>query len=93
MEGVLNLVDLARSEQDSKPRNLDDMLNLLAPKEDKRKNSQYLLRSYIEDNRKTKWCPAPGCEYAVEYAVGSEGYDVSCLCSFNFCWNRKLTVQ
>ncbi|KAF7850791.1 hypothetical protein BT93_L5030 [Corymbia citriodora subsp. variegata] len=64
-----------------------DMINLLAPKEDNKKYSQYLLRSYIEDNRKTKWCPAPGCEYAVEYSAGSEGYDVSCLCSFNFCWN------
>ncbi|XP_039167787.1 probable E3 ubiquitin-protein ligase ARI8 [Eucalyptus grandis] len=61
------------------------MINLLVPKEDKKKYSQYLLRSYIEDNRKTKWCPAPGCEYAVEYIAGSEGYDVSC--SFNFCWN------
>jgi len=29
-----------------------DMINLLAPKEDKKKYSQYLLRSYIEDNRK-----------------------------------------
>ncbi|XP_030527751.1 probable E3 ubiquitin-protein ligase ARI8 [Rhodamnia argentea] len=64
-----------------------DMINLLARKEEKAKYSQYLLRSYIEDNRKTKWCPAPGCEYAVEFAAGSEGYDVSCLCSFNFCWN------
>ncbi|XP_018715425.1 probable E3 ubiquitin-protein ligase ARI8 isoform X1 [Eucalyptus grandis] len=64
-----------------------DMINLLAPKEDKKKYSQYLLRSYIEDNRKTKWCPAPGCEYAVEYFAGREGYDVSCQCSFNFCWN------
>ncbi|OWM67416.1 probable E3 ubiquitin-protein ligase ARI7 isoform X2 [Punica granatum] len=63
------------------------MIDLLAPADEKKKYSLYLLRSYIEDNRKTKWCPAPGCEYAVQYAAGSEGYDVSCLCSFNFCWN------
>ncbi|KAI8537597.1 hypothetical protein RHMOL_Rhmol09G0036300 [Rhododendron molle] len=64
-----------------------DMINLLVSEEDKEKYARYLLRSYIEDNRKTKWCPAPGCEYAVEFVVGSENYDVSCLCSYGFCWN------
>ncbi|XP_059654357.1 probable E3 ubiquitin-protein ligase ARI7 [Cornus florida] len=64
-----------------------DMINLLASDEDKEKYSCYLLRSYIEDNRKTKWCPAPGCEHAVEFVVGSGSYDVNCLCSYGFCWN------
>ncbi|CAN6447413.1 unnamed protein product [Victoria cruziana] len=64
-----------------------DMINLLASQEDKEKYSRYLLRSYIEDNRKTKWCPAPGCEYAVEFIAGSSNYDVTCNCSYNFCWN------
>ncbi|KAA8527295.1 hypothetical protein F0562_034608 [Nyssa sinensis] len=64
-----------------------DMVNMLASDEDKEKYSRYLLRSYIEDNRKTKWCPAPGCEYAVEFVVGSGSYDVTCLCSYGFCWN------
>ncbi|KAG5242104.1 E3 ubiquitin-protein ligase [Salix suchowensis] len=64
-----------------------DMINLLAPGGDKDKYSRYLLRSYIEDNRKTKWCPAPGCEYAIDFAAGSGSFDVSCLCSHNFCWN------
>jgi hypothetical protein len=35
----------------------------------------------------TKWCPAPGCEYAVEFIVGGGSYDVSCGCSYGFCWN------
>ncbi|KAJ7980717.1 RBR-type E3 ubiquitin transferase [Quillaja saponaria] len=64
-----------------------DMINTLAPDEDKEKYSRYLLRSYIEDNKKTKWCPAPGCEYAVNFDAGSGSYDVSCLCSYSFCWN------
>lgn len=64
-----------------------DMISLLASDEDKDKYCRYLLRSYIEDNRKTKWCPAPGCEYAVDFAVGGGSFDVSCLCSFSFCWN------
>ncbi|KAI7979150.1 putative E3 ubiquitin-protein ligase ARI7 [Camellia lanceoleosa] len=64
-----------------------DMINKLASNEDKEKYARYIVRSYIEDNRKTKWCPAAGCEYAVEFVVGSGGYDVSCLCSHGFCWN------
>ncbi|GJN27197.1 hypothetical protein PR202_gb15196 [Eleusine coracana subsp. coracana] len=71
-----------------------DMVNSLANDEDKEKYTRYLRRSYIEDNRKngfclkqTKWCPAPGCEYAVEFVMGSGSYDVNCNCSYGFCWN------
>ncbi|GAU21925.1 hypothetical protein TSUD_110650 [Trifolium subterraneum] len=35
----------------------------------------------------TKWCPAPGCEHAVNFDAGNGNYDVSCLCSYSFCWN------
>ncbi|CAD6263231.1 unnamed protein product [Miscanthus lutarioriparius] len=64
-----------------------DMINSLADDENKEKYGRYLRRSYIEDNRKTKWCPAPGCEYAVEFVMGSGSYDVNCNCSYGFCWN------
>ncbi|CAN8295399.1 unnamed protein product [Cochlearia groenlandica] len=64
-----------------------DMIEKLASKEDKEKYCRYFLRSYIEDNRKMKWCPAPGCEHAIDFANGSGSYDVSCLCSHSFCWN------
>ncbi|XP_071921962.1 probable E3 ubiquitin-protein ligase ARI8 [Coffea arabica] len=64
-----------------------DMINLFALREDKEKYKRYFLRSFIEDNRKTKWCPAPGCEYAVDFIVGSGSYDVTCGCSYSFCWN------
>ncbi|RWR71966.1 putative E3 ubiquitin-protein ligase ARI8 isoform X1 [Cinnamomum micranthum f. kanehirae] len=63
------------------------MINKLASDEDKEKYSRYLLRSYVEDNKKTKWCPAPGCEFAVDFVMGSGNYDVCCNCSYNFCWN------
>ncbi|KAF7132220.1 hypothetical protein RHSIM_Rhsim09G0029900 [Rhododendron simsii] len=52
-----------------------DMIDRLVSEEDKERYARYLLRSYIEDNPKTKWCPGPGCEYAVEFVVGSENYD------------------
>ncbi|XP_022965653.1 probable E3 ubiquitin-protein ligase ARI8 [Cucurbita maxima] len=64
-----------------------DMINLLASDDDKKKYSRYFVRSYVEDNRKTKWCPAPGCDYAVDFIVGSGSYDVTCRCSYSFCWN------
>ncbi|KAL6903608.1 hypothetical protein ACP4OV_004421 [Aristida adscensionis] len=64
-----------------------DMINSLADDDDREKYGRYLRRSYIEDNRKTKWCPAPGCEYAVEFVMGSGSYDVNCNCAYGFCWN------
>ncbi|CAD5166996.1 unnamed protein product [Musa acuminata subsp. malaccensis] len=64
-----------------------NMIDVLTTDEDKEKYSRYLLRSYVEDNKKMKWCPAPGCEFAVEFVMGSGSYDVCCSCSYNFCWN------
>ncbi|KAJ6317888.1 hypothetical protein OIU76_013436 [Salix suchowensis] len=64
-----------------------DMIYALTSEEDSDKYSRYFIRSYIEDNRKTKWCPAPGCDYAVDFIVGSGSYDVICRCAFSFCWN------
>lgn len=43
-----------------------DMMNLLASDENKEKYSHYFLRSYIKDNKKAKWCPTPGCDYAAD---------------------------
>ncbi|KAL3653962.1 putative E3 ubiquitin-protein ligase ari8 [Castilleja foliolosa] len=64
-----------------------DMMNQLASNDDKEKYNRYYLRSFVEDNRKAKWCPAPGCDYAVDFVVGSGSYDVNCRCSYSFCWN------
>lgn len=66
---------------------IEDMIDKLVSDEDKEKYHHYILRSYIEYNRMTKWCPAAGCDCAVEFAAGSGSYDVSCLCSYSFCWN------
>ncbi|KAI3900436.1 hypothetical protein MKW92_009626, partial [Papaver armeniacum] len=64
-----------------------DMINELVSDEDKEKYSRYLLRSYVEDRKNTKWCPGPGCEYAVDFVAGSSSYDVVCSCLHNFCWD------
>ncbi|KQJ91001.1 hypothetical protein BRADI_4g35080v3 [Brachypodium distachyon] len=65
---------------------LEETINRLAKDEDKVKYKKFVLRSYIEDNKKMKWCPAPDCTRAVEF-LGDLNYDVSCMCKFNFCWN------
>ena len=54
-----------------------------------KKYEGYLVRSYVEGKKETiRWCPAPGCENAVEFELGGvDVYDVTCLCSNPFCWN------
>ncbi|KAI3757071.1 hypothetical protein L6452_04604 [Arctium lappa] len=64
-----------------------DMIVSLASHDDREKYRRYFLRSFVEDNRKTKWCPAPGCDYAVDFIVGGGTFDVTCRCSYSFCWN------
>ncbi|KFK36710.1 hypothetical protein AALP_AA4G159600 [Arabis alpina] len=66
---------------------LDMVEKLVSEEEKKKKFDNYFMRSYVEGNKKMKWCPARGCEHAVEFAGGTRSYDVSCLCSHNFCWN------
>ncbi|KAJ8475586.1 hypothetical protein OPV22_019313 [Ensete ventricosum] len=64
-----------------------DMIDRLAGFEEKEKYARHLLRSYVEDSKKIKWCPSPGCEFAVDFDINSISYDVCCYCSHSFCWN------
>eukprot|EP00250_Pteridium_aquilinum_P005477 c15562_g2_i1 orf=1-891(-) len=65
----------------------EELILSLVSDEDKRKYRRFVLRSYVEANRMAKWCPAPGCEYAVEFTPGSRQHDVMCDCGHHFCWN------
>ncbi|KAH0724216.1 hypothetical protein KY284_000081 [Solanum tuberosum] len=65
----------------------ESMVVELASEKDKSKYYDYLFRSYIEENKKIKWCPYPGCECVVEFEIGSDDYSVICDCSNGFCWN------
>ncbi|CAN0872837.1 Probable E3 ubiquitin-protein ligase ARI7 [Linum grandiflorum] len=68
----------------------DDLISRIANPKGLKKYINFAFRSYVEDNRGRKWCPAPDCECAVEFdQIQSNGsnYDVSCLCSHSFCWN------
>ncbi|WOK96608.1 putative E3 ubiquitin-protein ligase ARI7 [Canna indica] len=70
-----------------------DMINKLAGRKEKDKYARYLLRSYVEDNKKIKWCPSPGCDYAVNFNINSIRYDVCCNCSHTFCWSCTEEVH
>ncbi|KAK1433117.1 hypothetical protein QVD17_10023 [Tagetes erecta] len=65
-----------------------DMINVFATVEEKKRYHLFMLRTYVEVNKKIKWCPGPGCEYAIEFDddVDMGSYDVSCLCKYGFCW-------
>lgn len=59
---------------------------------DSEKLDQYELRSYVEDNKRLTWCPAPNCEHAVECVKDlgpDEPLDVLCKCGSSFCFTCK----
>ncbi|KAK4256489.1 hypothetical protein QN277_009341 [Acacia crassicarpa] len=49
------------------------------------KFDRFLLESYIEDNRRAKWCPSvPHCGNAIR--VEEEVCEVECCCGLQFCF-------
>nr|VDD34250.1 unnamed protein product [Brassica oleracea] len=57
---------------------------------------RYVLGSFMDSNG-IKWCPAKGCEYAIERHEDGDDDDeeasdfgVVCLCGHTFCWRCKL---
>lgn len=67
------------------------VISEVTTQEEKAKYERYALRSYVEDNRKLEWCPAPDCEHAVECLadITSEPLDVTCTCGCAFCFTCK----
>ncbi|KAL8231262.1 hypothetical protein R6Q57_001040 [Mikania cordata] len=65
-----------------------DMINVLATANQRKRYELFLLRTYVESNKMIKWCPGPGCDYAIEFDDDFEtgSYDVSCFCKYGFCW-------
>ncbi|KAI3777147.1 hypothetical protein L1987_46942 [Smallanthus sonchifolius] len=65
-----------------------DMVNELVVGDEKERYNLFLVRSYVESNKRIKWCPGAGCDNAVQFdddfEIGS--YDVCCNCKCGFCW-------
>ncbi|CAL4978908.1 unnamed protein product [Urochloa decumbens] len=57
---------------------------------DRARYARFELRSFVDDGgagRRIKWCPAPGCNRAVELSSGDDdATDVFCACRHGFCW-------
>ncbi|KAI3946089.1 hypothetical protein MKX01_024845 [Papaver californicum] len=54
---------------------------------------KFLLESYIEDNKKVKWCPSvPQCGNAIHVGV-DEYCEVECLCGLQFCFRCSMEVH
>lgn len=50
------------------------------------KFDRFLLESYIEDNRRVKWCPSvPHCGNAIRIEI-DELCEVECMCGLQFCF-------
>ncbi|XP_027355496.1 probable E3 ubiquitin-protein ligase ARI7 [Abrus precatorius] len=66
-----------------------DMVRELASESNKKKYDRFLLRSYVENNKKMKWCPGPGCDYAVSFESDGARTNsfVTCVCYHSFCWS------
>jgi len=63
----------------------DSVFFKILPSELSKKYEKQILRSFVEDNRKMRWCPAPGCERAIEMS-NSLITTVACKCGFKFCF-------
>jgi len=51
------------------------------------KYSQFMLRSFVEDNPQIKWCPAPGCTYCIRCDRRNRKEAVTCKCGSRHCFN------
>eukprot|EP00753_Platysulcus_tardus_P012834 PLAT3553.20.p1 GENE.PLAT3553.20~~PLAT3553.20.p1 ORF type:complete len:512 (-),score=231.83 PLAT3553.20:133-1668(-) len=53
--------------------------------DDLERYSFFLRRSFVDMNKRVKWCPSPrGCENAIEGSGGT--LTVHCSCGFSFCF-------
>ncbi|KAL3840343.1 hypothetical protein ACJIZ3_024934 [Penstemon smallii] len=52
------------------------------------KFDRYLLESYIEDNKRVKWCPSvPSCGNAIRVEDDYKYFEVECACGLQFCFS------
>lgn len=72
-----------------------DAIKLLVNENVFKKYDELLLKSYIQDNSKIRWCPAPNCDYAIECSVKDAQLSliipsVKCVCEYEFCFGCSL---
>ncbi|GAA5828559.1 hypothetical protein JCM3770_005572 [Rhodotorula araucariae] len=70
-------------------------VELLVPPDILGRYRTLLNRTYVDDNPRMRWCPAPNCEFAVQCAVAPRSLDViiptvQCACGHIFCFGCQL---
>lgn len=59
-----------------------------------RKYRAQQLRSFVQDNRDTRWCPGVDCLYAVRVPGGcASALDVACACGHQFCFRCGIEAH
>ncbi|PRP72804.1 hypothetical protein PROFUN_07704 [Planoprotostelium fungivorum] len=70
------------------------VFKLLQDKEAEERFYQSMVKSYVEENTRYKWCTAPGCDHAIclNEANAQHNEAVECVCGNKFCF-RCLNVD
>jgi ariadne-1 len=63
----------------------EDMFKALLTPSLFNKYRNFVIRSYVERRTFVKWCPSPGCEFAVEYPKARSRI-ILCKCGFAWCF-------
>ncbi|KAM7280411.1 hypothetical protein ACFE04_007545 [Oxalis oulophora] len=71
-----------------------DIIDSLMSDEDKERYADYLITSYIVQQRcngERRQCPAPDCEFVIHYNASGdrENSDVACNCTYRFCFDCR----
>lgn len=65
----------------------EDAYNALVDPEMFAKYSNFVIKSYVDDNPLVKWCCAPGCNYTIRCERKDRKEAVTCKCGFRFCFS------
>lgn len=63
----------------------DELFRELLDPEIYKKYEEYYKNTFIGMNKRTKWCPSPGCNRAVDYPSMKQT-DIVCNCGHDWCF-------
>ncbi|KAL9240431.1 hypothetical protein vseg_014652 [Gypsophila vaccaria] len=63
-----------------------DIISMVASESDQKVYCSLLLRSYLADGTRGKWCPTPGCNHALILIPSSLTIKFTCKCLLTYCF-------
>jgi len=64
----------------------EEMFKELLPLHLWKRFNMFLLKTFVDFNTNVKWCPAPECQYAVEYPK-LKARNIICKCGYTWCFS------